>query len=88
MRFPKQASLPVKHRDLLLYVISKSGPAKPNAIFARTQRIIASLGNQIYPLNFPQFRNQLQSLIRKGLITRNGFALQVTEKGYRHTLYH
>ncbi|MHA2231848.1 MAG: hypothetical protein ACXAB4_05095 [Candidatus Hodarchaeales archaeon] len=86
MRIAKRIVSPIKHRDLLLYAISKTGPAPPNAIYEKTQRVISSLGNRVYPLNFTQFRSQLHSLIRKGLVVRNGFALQVTKKGYRRTL--
>lgn len=87
MRFAKQDHSQVKHRDLLLYVISRAGPATPKMIYEKTQRLINSLSNRIYPINFTQFRSQLNSLIRKGLVVRNGFALQVTEEGYRQNLF-
>ncbi|MFQ5980129.1 MAG: hypothetical protein ACE5OZ_18510 [Candidatus Heimdallarchaeota archaeon] len=86
MSIAKRIVSPVKHRDLLLYAISKTGPALPNAIYEKMQRLMSSLGNRVYPINFTQFRSQLHLLIRKGLVVRNGFALQVTDKGYRRTL--
>ncbi|MFQ5981477.1 MAG: hypothetical protein ACE5OZ_25315 [Candidatus Heimdallarchaeota archaeon] len=68
-------------------MVTRAGPATPNTIYEKMQRLMIPLGNRVYPINFTQFRSQLHSLIRKGLVVRNGFALQVTAKGYRRTLH-
>jgi hypothetical protein len=44
------------------------------------QQRISKLGNLAYPLKYPQFREQLQNLFRKGLIARNGNALQAANR--------
>ncbi len=76
----------IKHKDLLLYVISTEGPATTARIFEKTQNLLIAIGPKVFPLNFTQFRRQLQFLIRTGLVTHNGNAIQATRNGFRTNL--
>ena len=86
MQVLKPQTSTLRHKDLLLYIMSESGPATSDTIYMRTLRLISTIRNRTYPLNYLQFQKQLQSLLRKGLIVRNGYALQVTERGYLSSL--
>ncbi|MFW9914838.1 MAG: hypothetical protein ACFFGZ_04420 [Candidatus Thorarchaeota archaeon] len=68
------------HKNLILSVVLRIGPASPETIFSLVRQRIAKLGNLGYPLKYPQFREQLQILLRKGLIARNGNALQAVNR--------
>lgn len=66
-----------KHKNLILSTIWKIGPASLDRIFHHVQQRISNLGTLAYPLRYGQFRNQVQILLKKGLIVRNGHTLQV-----------
>lgn len=70
----------IKHKNLILSVILRIGPAPAELIFSQVQQRIFKLRNLVYPLKYPQFREQLQNLLRKELIARNGNALQAVNR--------
>jgi hypothetical protein len=70
----------IKHKNLIFHVILEIGPAPIDRIYNLVQQRISNLRNVVYPITYSQFRDQVRNLLRRGLVVRNGQAVQVADR--------